>query len=249
MSPPPTRPPTRPAVGMVLAAGRGERLRPLTDTMPKPLVPIIGKPLLDHAIDRLAAAGVARVVVNVHHLADQIVGHLWGRTHPEIVISREATALETGGGVVQALPLLGDEPFYAVNGDSLWLDGATPALDRLAAAFDPARHDAMLLLQKTVSAVGYGQNRGDFFIDPAGKPRRVGLGEIAPYLYAGVQILSPGLFADAPAGAFSLNRIYDKALAAGRLGALVHDGEWYTVTDEAGLAEVRARLDRRRIPR
>ena len=237
----------RPTVGMVLAAGRGERLRPLTDTMPKPMVPVIGKPLLDHAIDRLIAARVTRVVVNVHHLGDQIVGHLWGR--PEIVISREETALETGGGVTQALPLLGDQPFYAVNGDSLWLDGSVPALDRLADAFDPARHDAMLLLQKTVSAVGYEQNRGDFFIDPAGTPRRVGTGEIAPYLFAGVQILSPRLFEGAPAGAFSLNRIYDKALASGRLGAIVHDGEWYTVTDEAGLAEVRARLDRRRIRR
>ncbi len=244
-----SRPPVRPTVGMVLAAGRGERLRPLTDIIPKPLVPIIGKPLLDHAIDRLAAAGVARVVVNVHYLGDQIAAHVKGRTNPEIVVSQEATALETGGGVAQALPLLGDGPFYAVNGDSLWLDGSVPALDRLAAAFDPARHDGMLLLQKTVSAVGYEQNRGDFFIDPAGKPRRVGLGEVAPYLYAGVQILSPQLFADAPAGAFSINRIYDKALAAGRLGAIVHDGEWFTVTDEAGLAEVRARLDRRRTRR
>lgn len=238
---------SRPTVGMVLAAGRGERLRPLTDTIPKPMVPILGKPLLDHAIDRLLAAGVTRVVVNAHHLADQIVGHLWGR--PEIVVSREDTALETGGGVTQALPLLGDQPFYVVNGDSLWLDGAIPALVRLADTFDPIRHDAILLLQKTVSAVGYEQNRGDFFIDPVGKPRRVGPGEIAPYLFAGVQILSPRLFEGAPAGAFSLNRIYDKALAAGRLGALVHDGAWYTVTDEAGLAEVRAQLDRRRIRR
>jgi len=237
----------RPSVGMVLAAGRGERLRPLTDTMPKPMVPVIGRPLLDHAIDRLLAAGVARVVVNTHHLGEQIAEHLKGR--PEIVISPEATALETGGGVTHALPLLGQEPFFAVNGDSLWLDGASPALTRLADAFDPAEHDVMLLLQKTVSAVGYEQNRGDFLIDRAGKPRRVGSGEIAPYLFAGVQILSPRLFANAPAGAWSLNRVYDKALASGRLGAIVHDGEWYTVTDEAGLAEVRAQLDRRRTRR
>lgn len=235
----------RPTVGMVLSAGRGARLRPLTDTLPKPLVPVLGRPLLDHAIDRLAAAGVARVVVNVHHLGEQIIEHLKARQAPEIVISPEATALETGGGVAQALPLLGAAPFFAVNGDSLWFDGAIPALDRLAAAFDPAQHDAMLLLQKTVSAVGYEQNRGDFFLGSDGKPRRVGPGEIAPFLFAGVQILSPHLFADAPAGAFSLNRIYDRALSAGRLGALVHDGEWYTVTDEAGLAEVRTRLDRR----
>jgi len=237
----------RPTVGMVLAAGRGARLRPLTDTMPKPMVPVIGRPLLDHAIDRLLAAGVSRVVVNVHHLGEQIAEHVKDR--PEIVISREATALETGGGVTQALPFLGDEPFFAVNGDSLWLDGARQALLRLADAFDPAQHDVMLLLQRTVSAVGYEQNRGDFIIDPAGRPRRVGSGEIAPYLFAGVQILTPHLFADAPAGAFSLNRIYDKALASGRLGAIVHDGEWYTVTDEAGLAEVCAQLDRRRTRR
>jgi len=237
----------RPTVGMVLAAGRGERLRPLTDTTPKPMVPVIGRPLLDHAIDRLLAAGVARVVVNTHHLGEQIAEHLKGR--PEIVISPEATALETGGGVANALPLLGDGPFFAVNGDSLWLDGASPALIRLADAFDPAEHDVMLLLQKTVSAVGYEQNRGDFIIDRAGKPRRVGSGEIAPYLYAGVQILTPQLFAGAPAGAWSINRVYDKALASGRLGAIVHDGEWYTVTDEAGLAEVRAQLDRRRTRR
>jgi MurNAc alpha-1-phosphate uridylyltransferase len=234
----------RPTVGMVLAAGRGERLRPLTDTMPKPMVPVLGRPLLDHAIDRLLAAGVARIVVNVHHLGEQIATHLADR--PEIAISREATALETGGGVTQALPHLGREPFFAVNGDSLWLDGARSALLRLADAFDPDRHDVMLLLQRTVSAVGYEQNRGDFIIDQAGKPRRVTQGEVAPYLFAGVQILSPHLFADAPAGAFSLNRIYDKALTAGRLGVIVHDGEWYTVTDEAGLAEVRAQLDRRR---
>lgn len=237
----------RPTIGMVLAAGRGARLRPLTDTTPKPMVPVIGKPLLDHAIDRLLAAGVARVVVNTHHLGEQIAAHLGGR--PEIVISPESVALETGGGVTHALPLLGHDPFFAVNGDSLWLDGATPALLRLADAFDPAEHDVMLLLQKTVSAVGYEQNRGDFIIDQAGRPRRVGSGEIAPYLFAGVQILSPQLFADAPAGAWSLNRVYDKALASGRLGAIVHDGEWYTVTDEAGLAEVRAQLDRRRIRR
>jgi len=238
----------RPTVGMVLAAGRGARLRPLTDTIPKPMVPVVGRPLLDHAIERLIAAGVSRVVVNTHHLGEQIAQHLktqyWSGT-PEIVVSPEAAALETGGGVTQALPLIGSEPFYVVNGDSLWLDGAQPALLRLADAFDPAAHDAMLLLQRTVSAVGYEQNRGDFMIDIAGRARRVGPGEVAPYLFAGVQILTPGLFADAPAGAFSLNRIYDKALAAGRLGVIVHDGEWYTVTDEAGLAEVRARLDRR----
>jgi N-acetyl-alpha-D-muramate 1-phosphate uridylyltransferase len=236
----------RPTVGMVLAAGRGERLRPLTDTLPKPLVPVLGKPLLDHAIDRLAAFGVDRIVVNTHHLGDQIAAHLASRAGPEIVLSPEATTLETGGGVAHALLLLGQAPFFAVNGDSLWLDGATPALERLAAAFDPARHDVMLLLQKTVGAVGYEQNRGDFLFGDDGRPRRVGPGEIAPYLYAGVQILSPSLFAGAPAGAFSLNRIYDHALANGRLGAIVHDGDWYTVTDEAGLAEVRHQLARRR---
>ena len=240
---------TRPRIGMVLAAGRGERLRPITDTLPKPLVRIAGRALLDHAIDRLAAAGVERVVVNVHYLGDIIAEHLAARNSPEIVISREAAALETGGGVKHALPLLGDAPFYVVNGDSLWLDSKVSALVRLADAWDPATTDAMLLLQRTATAVGYGEGPGDYTLDQVGRPRRRHEREVAPYLFAGVQLLSPSLFEGMPDGPFSLNRIYDKAERSGRLGALVHDGEWYHVSTPDGLKLVERRLHSRRVER
>jgi MurNAc alpha-1-phosphate uridylyltransferase len=231
---------------MVLAAGRGERLRPITDRLPKPLVPLGGRTLLDHAIDRLETAGVARVIVNVHYLGEQIVEQLRRRGSPEITIAREPALLETGGAIVNALPLLGDQPFFAVNADSYWLDGTVSALGRLAAAFDPAICDGLLLLQRTVSAVGYDREDGDFMLDPLGVPTRRGESEIAPYLFAGIQLLSPHLFRDPPAGPFSLNRIFDAALADGRLRALVHDGEWYHVSTPEGLALVEARLELRR---
>ena len=237
-----------PRIGMVLAAGRGERLRPITDTLPKPLVRIAGRALLDHAIDRLEAAGVERVVVNVHYLGEIIAEHLAARRSPEIVISREAAALETGGGVKHALPLLGGEPFYVVNGDSLWLDSKVSALIRLADAWDPATTDAMLLLQRTATAVGY-EGPGDYMLDQLGRPRRRHDREVAPYLFAGVQLLAPALFQDMPEGPFSLNRIYDKAERASRLGAFVHDGEWYHVSTPDGLKLVERRLHSRRVER
>jgi MurNAc alpha-1-phosphate uridylyltransferase len=233
----------RPRVGMVLSAGRGERLRPITDTLPKPLVRIGGRALLDHAIDRLEAAGVECVVVNVHYLSDLIVEHLKARTSPRIVISHEAAPLETGGGVTHALPLLGDEPFFVVNGDSLWLEGKVPALDRLAAAWDAHDADAVLLLQRTVTAVGYEDGHGDYRLDQLGRPHRRRGGEIVPYVFAGVQLLSPDLFTKAPPGAFSLVRLYDRAEAAGRLAGLVHDGQWYHVGDPVGLRLVADRLN------
>ncbi len=239
----------RPRTGMVLAAGRGERLRPITDTLPKPLVKIDDRTLLDHAIDRLVEAGVERIVVNVHYRPEQIEDHLGRRHDVEIVISREETALETGGGVAHALPLLGDHPFFVVNGDSLWLNGKTGALQRLADAFDPAEVDAALLLQRTSSAVGYDGERGDFMLDQLGRPRRRTDAEVAPYLFAGVQLLSPALFADVPAGPFSLNRIYDRAAASGRLLGIVHDGEWYHVGTPDGLELVRSQLAIRRTER
>jgi MurNAc alpha-1-phosphate uridylyltransferase len=233
-----------PRTAMVLAAGRGERLRPITDKLPKPLVPVAGRSLLDHAIDRLAAEGVERVVVNTHYLGDLIIEHLRHRPSPEIVISPEAASLETGGGVKQALPLLGPDPFYVVNGDSLWRDGPTSALGRLADAFDPAENDAMLLLQRTATAVGYDEGLGDFTLDPLGRPRWREAGAVAPYLYAGIQIVSPRLFDDSPEGRFSILVLYRRALAAGRLGAIVHDGEWYHVSTPAGLDRVEQRFQR-----
>ena len=240
----------RSRIGMVLAAGRGERLRPITDTLPKPLVEIAGRSLLDHAIDRLEAAGVETVVVNVHHLAERIAGHLAARSSPRILISEETeAALETGGAIVHALALLGDAPFYVVNGDSLWLDGKVPALERLARAWDPARHDAMLLLQRSVTAVGYDGQYGDFALDQLGHPRWRGETEIVPYLYAGVQLMSPEPFRGMAAERFSVRRVWNRAMQAGRLGAIVHDGEWYHVSTPPGLELVRQRLDQHRVER
>jgi MurNAc alpha-1-phosphate uridylyltransferase len=240
----------RPRVGMVLAAGRGERLRPISDTIPKPLVTIGGRTLLDHAIDRLEAVGVETVVVNVHHLADRIVEHLKTRSSPRIVISHEAgQALETGGAIVHARALLGAAPFYVVNGDSLWLDGRTSALARLAAAWEAAPVDVVLLVQRTVTALGYDDHRGDCALDPLGRLRWRGEREVTPYLYAGVQLISPTLFRDRAPGTFRVNAVWETARAADRLRAIVHDGEWYHVSTPEGLALVRERLERQRVER
>jgi MurNAc alpha-1-phosphate uridylyltransferase len=236
-----------PKSAMVLAAGLGTRLRPVTDTTPKPLVEIGGGTLLDHAIDRLELVGVERVVVNVHYKAEMVAARLADRRHPHIELSREDELLETGGGVARALPLLGDS-FFVVNGDVLWLDGKEHALARLAAAFDPARMDTVLLMQRTVSAIGY-EGRGDYFLDPLGTPRRRGEREIAPFLFGGIQLLHRRAFAAIRDRRFSLNRVYDQAEQAGRLHAIVHDGEWYHVGSPEGLAATRARLSSHRIER
>ncbi|WP_374443695.1 nucleotidyltransferase family protein [Stella sp.] len=221
--------------GMVLAAGLGTRLRPLTDSLPKPLVTVGGETLIDRILDRMAEAGVEEVVVNLHHKADQLSGHLARRTRPRILESREEALLETGGGVARALPRLGDAPFFVVNGDVLWRNGKRSALERLAAAWDETRMDALLLLQRTVTAIGY-DGRGDFMLSQDGMVRRPKPGEIPPYLFAGIQILHPRLFAGAPDGAFSLNRLYTEAAEAGRLGGILHDGEWYHVGTPEALA-------------
>lgn len=232
--PPPDR-------AMVLAAGKGLRLRPLTLSRPKPLVEVAGKTMLDGVLDHLAAAGVEVAVVNAHHLAHMIEGHLQGRLWPRIHLSREATLLETGGGVRIALPLLGERPFFVANGDVIWRDGKVPALRRLAEAFEDARMDALLLLQATAGTVGY-EGPGDFVMDQLGRLRRRAEGEVAPFLFAGVQILAPRLFAGVPEGPFSLNLLYDRAAAAGRLFGLRHDGTWYHVGTPADLALVEAAL-------
>jgi MurNAc alpha-1-phosphate uridylyltransferase len=211
---------------MVLAAGLGTRMRPLTDDRPKPLLDLGGRSLLDHALDRLAAAGVTQAVVNAHWRADQIAEAMALRENPRITLQREDELLETGGGVTRALPALGGAPFAVVNGDAFWLDGPTPALTRLAAAFDPAQMDALLLMVRTTQVDG-AVGMGDFLLDPIGRMRRPKEREIAPYLFAGVQILSPALFEGAPSGAFSLNRLYDRAIENGRLFGLVHDGVWF----------------------
>jgi len=219
---------------MVLAAGLGKRMRPLTDTLPKPLVPVAGKALIDHVLDKLADAGVTQAVVNVHYHAGQIEAHLKSRTRPRIVISDErAEILDTGGGVVKALPQLGIAPFFHMNSDTLWIEGVRPNLPRLAAQFDAARMDILLLLASTTTSIGY-EGRGDFIMTPDGRLARRPEREVAPFVYAGAAILNPAIFTDAPQGAFSLNRMFDRAAEAGRLHGLRLDGTWMHVgTPEA----------------
>jgi MurNAc alpha-1-phosphate uridylyltransferase len=236
-----------PTTGMVLAAGLGLRMRPITDRLPKPLVPLGGRTLVDHALDRFDAAGVERAVVNTHYKGEMLARHLAARRKPQITLSPEDELLETGGGVLQALPLL-DDVFYVANSDVFWLDGTTPALLRLARAFDAERLDALLLLQRTVTALGY-EGPGDFIADPLGKLRRRREREVAPHLFAGVQILTKRLFAGQKPGKFSLNALYDRAIAAGRLAAIVHDGEWYHIGTPAGLVLAEARLATHRTER
>lgn len=226
---------------MVLAAGLGTRMRPLSASQPKPLLPLAGRSLLDHALDRLTEAGIGDAVVNAHWLADQVAASVAARSAPRITLQTEETLLETGGGVTRALPHLGADPFAVVNGDAFWLNGPEPALRRLADFFDPARMDGLLLLIRTAQIAGE-VGRGDFMLDPLGAIRRPEEGEISPYLFGGVQILSPALFADAPSGAFSLNRLYNRAIEAGRLYGLVHDGVWFHLSTPGDLAHAEATL-------
>jgi MurNAc alpha-1-phosphate uridylyltransferase len=239
---PPVGDVTIPRRAMVLAAGLGTRMRPITDHTPKPLVPVRGQPVIDWALNRLAAVGVETCVVNLHHLGDQVRAHLRARTAPEVVFSDESDRLlETGGGVRKALPLLGDEPVYVINGDVLWLDGIRPALTRLAEAWDAERMDILLMVLRLAGAHGY-DGRGDFFLDPWGRPRRRKEHEIAPFVHAGVLILHPRVFHDTPDRPFSLNLLFNRALDEGRLRALPHDGEWYHVGTPAALALADAKL-------
>jgi MurNAc alpha-1-phosphate uridylyltransferase len=219
---------------MVMAAGLGTRMRPLTDARPKPLVEVAGKALIDYVLDKLGDAGVTTAVVNVHYFADQIEQHLAARQSPRIVISNERPRLlGTGGGVVNALPQLGSRPFFHVNSDTLWLDGVNPNLNQLAQTFDPARMDALLLLAATANSIGY-SGRGDYSMTPDGALRRRSEREVAPFVFAGVAILSPALFEGAPAGEFSLTTLFDRASEAGRLAGLRLDGLWMHVgTPEA----------------
>lgn len=230
-----------PRSAMVLAAGLGVRMRPLTETMPKPLVPVAGKPLIDHVLDRLADAGVTHAVANVHYLAEQIVAHVAKRTAPRVTISDErGLLLGTGGGVVKALPELGAAPFFHINSDTIWIDGVTPNLVRLAEAFDASGMDALLLLAPAAGSIGY-SGRGDFLMSPDGRLRARGEREIAPFVYAGAAILSPALFAGAPEGEFPLTLLFKRAQDAGRLFGLRLEGLWMHVgTPEAITAAERA---------
>jgi N-acetyl-alpha-D-muramate 1-phosphate uridylyltransferase len=220
---------TAPKSAMVLAAGLGTRMRPFNGKLPKPLVQVGGKALIDYVLDRLAEQGVERAVVNVHHLADQIEQHLAGRKRPKILISDERSELlGTGGGVVKALPQLGDAPFFHINSDTIWIDGVKPNLGRLAAAFDPARMDALLLVAPTASSIGYA-GRGDFSMAPDGLLARRGEREVVPFVYAGAAILTPAFFAGAAAGPSSMSPLFDRAAEAQRLCGLRLEGVWMHV--------------------
>jgi N-acetyl-alpha-D-muramate 1-phosphate uridylyltransferase len=224
---------------MVLAAGMGVRMRPLTDRVPKPLIAIGGRSLLDRAIDALEMHGIEHVVVNAHHLAPLIERHLAKRPSPPVRLCVEAERLETGGGVVNALPLLGSEPFFVVNGDVLWRDGSEPALAHLAAAWDDRRMNGLLLLHPVKTALGYAGS-GDFVLAEDGRLGRRQPGSRAPFLFAGIQILHSRLFAGAPDGAFSLNVLYDRAIAAGGLFGVVHRGAWCHVGTPADIQTAEA---------
>jgi len=231
-----------PKSAIVLAAGLGTRMRLYNGQIPKPLVPIGGKSLIDYGLDRLAAAGVERAVVNVHHLADAVERHLAPRRKPHIVISDERDQLlGTGGGIAKALPQLGDAPFFLINSDTFWLDGVKPNFARLAEAFDPRAMDALLLLTPTTDGIGY-EGRGDYAMLPDGRLRRRAGEEMAPFIYAGAAILAPALFAAAPTGAFPLTLLFDRAGQNSRLFGLPLEGIWMHVGTPAAVAAAEAAL-------
>jgi MurNAc alpha-1-phosphate uridylyltransferase len=220
---------TGPRRAMVLAAGLGTRMKPFNGKIPKPLVRVGGKALLDYALDRLAEQGVERAVVNVHHLADQIERHVAARLQPQIVISDERRELlGTAGGVIRALPELGDGPFYHVNSDTIWIDGVRSNLGGLADAFDRARMDALLLVAPTTSSIGY-VGRGDFLMAPDGRLTRRAEREIGPFVYAGAAILTPAFLAGAPQGPASMSPFFDRSAQAGRLFGVRLEGVWMHV--------------------
>ncbi|WP_368744750.1 nucleotidyltransferase family protein [Desertibaculum subflavum] len=232
-----------PNTAMVLAAGLGLRMRPLTLDLPKAMVEVKGRSLIDRALDRLKAAGIAKVVVNLHHKGNTLKRHLAERNDIEIAFSDETELLlETGGGVARALPLLGSGPFFVVNSDVIWLDAQGDSLHALAAAWDDAAMDALLLMHPTVMAVGY-SGMGDFDMAADGRLTRREQRHVAPFLFTGIQLLHPRLFDDAPPGPFSLNRLYDKAAESGRLFGLRHQGIWMDVGTPAGLKAAEAALE------
>lgn len=232
------------STAMVLAAGLGKRMRPLTDAVPKPLVRLKGKPLIDHVLDRLADGGITRAVVNVHYLADMIEAHLAGRTRPAITISDERDALlDTGGGVVRALPLMGPGPFVIHNSDSVWIEGVSANIARLIAEFDPERMDSLMLLALGAGSLGY-DGHGDFAMAPDGALARPGERRESPFVFTGVSVAHPRLFENAPGGAFSLNVLWDRAIARGRLFGLRLDGTWMHVGTPQSVDDAEQWIDR-----
>ena len=229
---------------MILAAGLGKRMRPLTASQPKPLVRVGGKALIDHALEKLENAGVAKAVVNVHYLADALEGHMKVRkTGPAVTISDEREVLlETGGGMVKAAPMLPD-PFFCLNSDNIWLDGPSDVFAELSQAWDPERMDALLLLVPHPRALNY-RGEGDFHLDPAGKVSRRGKGRVAPFIYTGIQIVSHRLLRDAPEGPFSTNVLWSRAIEEGRLYGISHTGLWFEVGDPGAIKPTEAWLPR-----
>jgi MurNAc alpha-1-phosphate uridylyltransferase len=220
-------------------------MRPLTDTLPKPLIRLGGRALLDHVLDRLGDAGITRAVVNVHYLPGLIEAHLETRSHPHITISDERAALlDTGGAVHKALPLLGDAPFFVHNADSVWIERSGNILARMMDAWNPVTMDALLLLAPVATSLGY-EGRGDFSISRTGALSWRGGKERAPYVFTGVSINHPRLFAESPEGAFSIVRLWDKALGSGRLAGMRHDGVWMHVGTPEALANAERRLSGR----
>lgn len=246
------RAPWVPDTAMILAAGRGSRLAPLTDTTPKPLLSVGGTAILDRILDKLVAVGVERVVVNAHHLADRIEDHLAARATPSITVLREDTVLDTGGGVRNALRVLGDRPFFVINGDSVWLDGLRDSLDRFAEAWDSEAMDILLMLYPFARVLGW-HGYGDYAMDPLGHLARRPEGRVAPYAYMGVSILHPRVFAETPdwhppEGAFSLNLLYDRAEEGERLHGALHDGLWYHISTPLDLEQANQRFTTGHVP-
>ncbi len=233
-----------PKRAMILAAGYGKRLRPVTLKTPKALIKVGGRTLIDRTVDRLDEAGVETIVVNLHHLGHLVEQHLRSRKGPKFEFSHEDTLLETGGGVLKALPLLGDEPFLVVNADVMWLNGPTSILERMAEIWDETKMDGLLLLHPTVDAYGYA-GMGDFCIDVEGKLQQRPERELSPYLFTGIQILHPRLFEGAPEGKFRLRFLYDRAIENERLFGIVHDGEWFHVGTSEGMADAESYLRER----
>lgn len=230
-----------PRSAMILAAGLGLRMRPLTATRPKPLVTVAGRPLIEHILKPVEAAGVTEIVINVHYLADQIREHVAERHGSKVHISDETEKLlDSGGGIKKALPYLGTDPFFVLNGDSFWIDGPRPNLLRLAEAWDPEKMDVLLLVVASALATGY-EGKGDFTMDPKGCLNRRQERYVAPFVYAGVGIIKPELFDETPDGPFSLNVLFDRSIERGRLYGLRLDGEWLHVgtPDAIQAAEMR----------
>ena len=228
---------------MVLAAGLGKRMRPITETLPKPLVRVAGKTLLDWGLDNLAAAGVAKAVVNVHHLAGQIVSHVAGRRLPRVVISDESDRLlDSAGGIVRALPLLGPDPFLILNADTFWIDRGRSNLEDLVLAWDAGRMDILLMLADLGSATGHSGGT-DFLVAPDGRLARAA-GAADGLIYAGAAIVHPRIFAAAPAEPHSLNVYFDRAIAAGRLFGHAMHGHWITVGTPDAIAPAEAAVAR-----